>query len=108
MKVLASAHTIQFNEGNSQESTFCQGLPMRFGSKHRIDTLGEFQEEGSLISVRMYDYEAYFTMFDSKLYSDIVGDASLLNLKSRATQNWQNVQGMSGEDSDTRKVLVFS
>ena len=34
--------------------------------------LGKFKEEGSLISVKMYDYASYMSLFDSKIYSDVV------------------------------------
>jgi len=38
---------------------------VRLGHSKSIEELGEFKEEGSLISVKMYDYTSYVHLFDS-------------------------------------------
>ena len=40
---------------------------MRLGSRKVIKKMGEFKQEGSLVSVKLYDHASYMTLFDSKL-----------------------------------------
>ena len=47
---------------------------MRLGRGKKVNILGEFQEEGSLISVKMYDYTAFAKTFETEFYSDLTGD----------------------------------
>ena len=64
---MASANSLSFNCSTTQESSFASGLPMRLGARKNIRKLGEFKEEGSLVSVKMYDYASYMSLFDNKL-----------------------------------------
>ena len=57
LKAMATANSVSFNCSSSQEGSFTSsGVPMRLGARKNIRKLGEFKEEGSLISVKMYDY----------------------------------------------------
>ena len=44
---------------------------MRLGARGNVKALGEFKEEGAIVSVKMFDYSAYMRLFESKLYSDL-------------------------------------
>ena len=81
---------------------------MRFGSRHRIDTLGEFTEEGSLVSVRMYDYASYVGLFNSQLYSELTC-ADTPQVTNKVLRDiWKGTSDLKELDTDTRKILVFS
>ena len=71
MCVLAKAHDVSFYGSNaSQESLFSSGLPMRLGSRKVIKRMGEFNQEGSLVSVKLYNHATYMTLFDNKLLNE--------------------------------------
>ena len=108
LQALAMTNTMQYSEGSTQESTFSNGLPQRFGSGPQVDTLGEFNDEGGLVSVRMYDYTQYAGMFDSQLYSDLTCSMSPRAQKAVMRGAWKGTTNLHELDSDTRKVLVFS
>ena len=108
LQTLAMTNTMQYSEGTTQESTFSNGLPQRFGSGPRVDTLGEFNDEGGLVSGRMYDYAQYAGMFDSQLYSDLTCSMSPRAQKAVMRGAWKGTSDLHELDSDTRKVLVFS
>lgn len=68
LKALASTDTVSFNFSMSQESQFVNGqIPQRLGARKIIKKLGQFKDEGSLISVRLYNYATYMSLFDTKL-----------------------------------------
>ena len=71
LKTLASTNAIHFNLSQTQENSFSAGLPMRLGARGNVKALGEFKEEGAIVSVKMFDYSAYMRLFESKLYSDL-------------------------------------
>jgi len=81
---------------------------MRLGTGKRTNILGEFQEEGSLISVKMYDYQAYLKMFETQLYSDLTNEMPPSDFKQTVKKAWKGVQDLNEMDQDTRKVLVLS
>ena len=81
---------------------------MRLGTGKRTNILGEFQEEGSLISVKMYDYQAYLKMFETQLYSDLTNEMPPSDFKQTVKKAWKGVQNLNEMDQDTRKVLVLS
>ena len=90
LKAMAYTNTVSFTFNISQESSFVnQNLPMRFGARKIIKKLGQFKDDGSLISVKMYDYATYMSLFDTKL--ETMGRVPL-----------------KIDDSETRKILVFS
>ena len=65
---LAKAHDVSFyGSSASQEGLFASGLPMRLGSRKVIKRMGEFKQEGSLVSVKLYNHATYMTLFDNKL-----------------------------------------
>ena len=53
-------------------------LPKRFSdfSQTSIKPLSEFQEEGTLTAVKMYDYASYVKMFDSRVYTELTNELS--------------------------------
>lgn len=73
---LASSNAILFSSSNSQEGAFANGLPIRLGRGRTFETLSEFKDEGSLVSVKMYDYSTYISLFDTKLYNDLTDQDS--------------------------------
>lgn len=72
---------------------------MRLGSRKVIKRMGEFKQEGSLVSVKLYNHATYMTLFDNKLLN---GSEEA----KRSDINHWNSQVI--DDQDTRKVLVFS
>ena len=78
---------------------------MRLGARKNVKALGEFKEEGTIVSVKMFDYSAYMKLFESKLYSDLTQEAD----SPRAAKRPQLVPSDRVEPgNEWRKVLVFS
>ena len=75
---LATSYTMQFDLNNSTENVYMNSLPKRFAdfSQTSIKPLSEFHEEGTLISVKMYDYSSYIKMFDSRVYTELTSELS--------------------------------
>ena len=53
-------------------------MPKRFAdfSQTSIKPMSEFEEEGNLTAVKMYDYASYVKMFDSRVYTELTNELS--------------------------------